>query len=362
MLKTLILSLLLATTAIAADSEAFTFARQLGIGWNLGNTLEATGIKGTTVQQFETAWGNPVTTKQMIDGIRATGFKTIRIPVGWSNLMAPDYTINPDLMNRVEEVAKYALDNDMYVIINVHWDGGWITKFPKEWDPCMAKYTWIWMQIADRFKTYSDHVIFESMNEEGCFDDLWNRYGGQPANKEKAYDILNVINQEFTDILRNSGGNNAGRYLLIAGYATDINCTADPLFKMPSDPAKHSMVSVHYYSPPGFAILDKDASWGKAAYTWGTRAEQDAVKQDMEKMKRFTDAGIPVVVGEYGCPDKKDPASIVRYITTVCETASSMGYIPVFWDAGNFYDRKAGKFRNPALGDEFARIAATKRP
>jgi len=146
----------------------------------------------------------------MFDGIKAAGFKSVRIPVAWSNLIAADHTINKDLMARVEEVARYALDNDLYVIINIHWDGGWIKKFSTDYDGTLAKYKAIWSQIAERFKDYSDHLIFESMNEEGCFDDLWNRYGAMPDQKQKAFEILNKVNQEFVNLVRGSGGTMAG--------------------------------------------------------------------------------------------------------------------------------------------------------
>lgn len=354
-----------APPARSSGAEAMAFARQMGIGWNLGNTLEATGIKGTSVRDFETAWGNPVTTKAMIDGVRAAGFRSMRVPVGWSNLMgpAPDYAINKELMARVEQVARYGLDNGLYVIINIHWDGGWIHRFSTDYDGSLQKYRAVWRQVAARFKGHSDHLIFESMNEEGSFDDLWNVYGGTPNRKADAYRLLNKINQEFTALVRASGGNNGRRYLLIAGYGTDIGRTVDPAFQMPRDPAKRSMVSVHYYSPPTFAILEKDASWGKAAYTWGTPAEVEAVKRDMLPLKkRFLDKGIPVVVGEFGCPTvNKDPASIVKYLSTVCETAYSLGCVPMLWDTGNIYDRQTRQFKDPEIGKALARIAATNR-
>lgn len=347
-------------------SEAISFSRRMGVGWNLGNTLEATGgIKGNTVRDYETAWGNPVTTKAMIDGAKAAGFKSMRIPVAWSNLIGPkpNYTINKELMARVEQVAKYGLDNDMYVIINIHWDGGWINKFPADYDGSMKKYKAVWSQIAHHFKEYPDHLIFESLNEESNFETLWNVYGGMPNQKDKAYKLLNNINQEFTDLVRASGGKNGRRYLLIAGYMTDIERTVDPAFKMPKDPVAHSMVSVHYYTPSTFTLLDKDASWGKAAYTWGTSAEVQVVKTDMLRMKkRFTDKGIPVVVGEFGCSSHKDPASTVKYLSTVCETAYSLGFVPMLWDVGEIYDRRTLKFRNPQMGKALTRIATSPRP
>jgi endoglucanase len=341
-----------------AESEAMTFSRKLGIGINLGNTMDATGSKLNSVREYETSWGAPVTTKAIIDGYKASGFKTLRLPVAWSNLMGPDYTINKDLMARVKEITQYALDDDMYVIINIHWDGGWLNNFPTDYDNCMKKYKAVWGQISEQFKNYSDHVIFESLNEETDYKTLWNEYTNNPGNKDKAYEVLNSVNQAFTDVVRTSGGKNRRRYLLIAGYTTNIQKTSDPLFKMPRDPAAHSMVSVHYYSPPMFAILERDADWGKAAYTWGTPEEINNVRTEMLIAKaRFIDQGIPVIVGEFSCPNSKDPASIVKYLSTVCETAYSLGMVPVLWDTGAHYDRTTLKWRNPQVGEAFARIA-----
>lgn len=353
-----------APSAGAGRSEAAAFARRMGVGWNLGNTLEATGgIKGTSVSDYETAWGNPVTTKAMFDHIKAAGFRSVRIPVAWSNMMGPDYAINPALMARVAQVAKYGLDDGLYVIVNIHWDGGWIHKFSTDPDESMRKYRAVWGQIAAHFKGYSDHLIFESLNEEGSFDDLWNVYGGLPDHKDRAYALLNTINQAFTDLVRASGGGNRRRYLLIAGYGTDIGRTVDSLFQMPRDPARHSMVSVHYYNPPTFTLLDKDASWGKAAYTWGTLAEVEAVRRDMLPLKaRFLDRGIPVVVGEFGSSTNKDPASVVKYLSTVCETAYALGCVPMLWDPGSHFDRRTLTWKNPAVGKALSRIAATPRP
>ena len=345
------------------EADVMRVARDMGIGWNLGNTLDATGINGKSVREFETAWGNPAATKQLFDGIKAAGFKSVRIPVAWFNLIGPDDTINAELMARVEEVAGYALDNDLYVILNIHWDGGWITRFSTEYEPTMGKYKALWRQIANRFKDRSDRLIFESMNEEGHFDDLWNRWGGMPNQKEKAYAILNAVNQEFVNLIRASGGRNARRCLLIAGYATDIRATVDPAFKMPTDRARRSIVSVHYYDPYAFTILEADTQWAKVAHTWGTPAEVQAVKTDMLAVKRrFIDHGVPVVLGEFGCSSKKDPASTLKYLTTVCETAYSMGIVPMLWDPGDLYDRNAFQFRNAELGNAFRQIAATPRP
>ncbi|MFP4016857.1 MAG: glycoside hydrolase family 5 protein, partial [Halanaerobiales bacterium] len=282
--------------------SSMELVKDMGIGWNLGNTLEACGdwIHGSSVSSYERAWGNPVTTKEMIDGIEKAGFDSVRIPVAWSNLMDDNYTISPDLMNRVEEVVNYVLDNDMYVVVNIHWDGGWIHNASTDYDETLKKYKAIWTQVSEHFRDYSDYLIFESMNEEGAFNDIWNRWSGE-GNKSRAYAILNNINQEFVDVVRASGGNNAKRHLLIAGYATDIDLTIDEAFKLPEDPENRLAVSVHYYTPSTFTILEEDADWGKAAREWGTEAEIEQIREDMEKAKiRYIDKGVPVILGEFG--------------------------------------------------------------
>ena len=174
-------------TAEMREITTMELVKEMGIGINLGNTLEATGswINGTSVTNYETAWGSPVITEEMIKGYADEGFGVLRIPVAWSNMMGEDYTINPDYVARVKEVVNWALDSGMYVILNLHWDGGWFEKFPSEKEESMYKYTRIWTQLAEAFKNYDDHLMFESFNEEGIWPDLWNFYGGAMTAAKK---------------------------------------------------------------------------------------------------------------------------------------------------------------------------------
>lgn len=351
----------------AKDSEAVAFVKGMGLGYNLGNTLDACGgTRGNKIENFEVSWGAPITTKEIFIDLKKRGFDTIRIPVAWSNLIGDDYMINAELMNRVEEIVNMVLDADMYAIVNIHWDGGWFADFPTAPETSMKKYRSIWTQIAERFKDADERLIFESLNEEGCFNDVWNRYadGDGSPKKQQAFDILNGINQNFVNLVRNSGGNNGTRYLLIAGYATDIDLTCSSEFRMPKDPAKRSIVSVHYYTPSTFTILEKDADWGKSAPSWGTDAELAQLRADMYKVKTaFIDKGIPAILGEYGTViANKDPDSVRKYLTEVARAAWSVGMCPILWGAADqHYDRRKLTFTDPLLGAMYRDLAKTSR-
>lgn len=335
---------------------------EMGIGINLGNTFESCGswINNSSVTNYEIGWGSPKITQTLIKGYANAGFGVLRIPVAWSNMMGNNYTINKDYMARVKQVCDWAIDSGMYVIVNVHWDSGWWEEFPTNKTECMKKYTRIWEQVSAAFKDYGDYVMFESLNEEGGWDSVWNRYSGSTNGKATSYGLLNEINQKFVDIVRGSGGNNSKRHLLIAGYVTDISLTCDKLFVMPKDSQKRCAVSVHYYTPSTFCILEKDESWGKARYDWGTQSDINELKKYMNLMKtNFVDKGIPVIIGEYGCPIKnKDPESVRLFLTSVCREAYSRGMCPVLWDTTNtFYNRNTYKMIDSQLEKAFKNIA-----
>lgn len=365
----LLITLLIASQSLpvfaATDKTASETVRDMGIGWNLGNTLEACGdwINGKKVQDYETAWGAVVTTQAIIDGVKAAGFNSVRIPVAWSNLIGTDYTINQDLLKRVKEVVDYCSNADMYAIVNIHWDNGWFANFATNYDESMKKYTAIWTQISNCFNDYPSNLILESLNEEGCWDSIWNRWSGTTGDaKTRAYNILNNINQKFVDIVRASGGNNASRCLLIAGYATDIDLTCDPSFLMPKDTVSNKLIiSVHYYTPSTFTILTEDASWGKCATTWGTDAEINQVKTDFQKMKnKFANNGVPVIIGEYGTvTQNKDPESVRCYLSTICKTAYDLGFCPLLWDASEHYSRTDRKIKDTELAEFYLQYKTT---
>ena len=359
----LALSVLFVCAAAAKDSDSVAFTKKLGLGYNWGNTMEAWGTGGT----LEIGWGAPVSTKEMFEDLKSKGITTIRLPVAWSVRMDKNNKIWDVLDNRVNEIVDYAIGSGMYVILNIHWDGGWIndpkTGFTKNWAACMKKYVDIWTQICSRYADYDEHLIFESLNEEGSFDNIWNKYTNQ-GNKKTAFEILNRINQQFVNTVRESGGKNSSRYLLIAGYGTDIDMTCQPEFKMPADKKKRCMISVHYYTPSTFAILTEDASWGKNRRTWGSDADIAELKKNMAKMKvNFQDKGIGVIVGEYGCPVvNKEPESVRKYLTETATVAYDLGFCPVLWGGSvDIYNRRELKFDDPEIGEMYKALSQKPR-
>lgn len=348
-----------------APKTALELTQAMGNGWNLGNTLEACGDwiaqwgDGTT-SSYETAWGNPVTTKAMIDGIKQSGIKSVRIPVAWSNMMTDteNYTISQEYFNRVDEVVSYVLDNDMYAIINIHYDNGWWTDFGTDYNQAMKKYKSMWEQLSEHYKSYSNRLIFESANEE-----LGDKFKENNKNltDDECYKITNEINQTFVDIVRNSGDENSNRFLLIAGYNTDIDKTCDDRFIMPTDTIKnHLLVSVHYYSPSTYCIANtEDNSWGYMD-SWGTDEDYKYMENQLGKMQKFINEDYGVIIGEYGVATKKisDTEYIKKdgtdkFMQSVLDLSDKYNYCPLLWDAGDWYDRNSCTFKYDDIANVF---------
>ncbi|MFH9891211.1 glycoside hydrolase family 5 protein [Streptomyces luteogriseus] len=340
-----------ASAETAAQSSASQIVADMGAGWNLGNQLEAT----TNGYPSETAWGQPTVTQALIDKVRAAGFKTIRIPVSYLGYIGPgpNYTINASWLNRVQEVVNYAYNRGLHVLINMHGDGyktvngSWLICDSPSQATIKAKYEKAWQQIANRFKNYDQRLILESMNEE--FDGQY----GRPT--QPCYSNINSYNQIFVDTVRKTGGSNSSRWLLVAGWNTNIDYTAGNYgFALPSDqyrspsiPAneRRIMISVHHYSPWDFAGEENGTitQWGRAATnpsrtsTWGQEDYLDAQLKMMRDV--FVSKGYPVVVGEYGAIDKSSfDSSNNRYradfARAVVATAKKYGAATIYWDNG----------------------------
>ena len=334
-------------------------------GWNLGNTLDVCqadrdgdGKINEHVEAGEkvdeTLWGNPKVTKELFTSLKKNGVNAVRIPVTWRDHMDSNGNIDREWMDRVQQVVDYAYSQGMYVIINVHHDGGGDPKFgawiieesQNDYNTFLKKYKNVWKQIAERFKNYSDYLIFESMNEVG-FDTLYNK------NKADAYNLINKINQDFVDIIRATGGNNAMRHLLIAGYYTDIERTCDSLYKMPDDKAERCILSVHYYTPWDFCTCD-------IKHTWGTNSEVRQMETLIGKMKKnFVDKGIPVIIGEYAASGS-DLSSCIFFIEKLNKLCSDYGIATFIWDNGRQVNRKTYKWRTPQYLEALKRATSGK--
>jgi endoglucanase len=321
-------------------TEALEFVKGLGIGINIGNNLDAISNSNTGLPAGETGWGNRLITLEFIQAVKSFGFTTIRLPVTWAEFLgpAPAYTIDQERLDRVTEVVDWILNEDLYCIINLHHDGGssprsWILDFATDEDRVGDMFVKVWKQIAERFKDYPYELIFESMNEVG-FDSVNPR--------AERFRKFNKLNQLFVDTVRPTGSKNATRYLLIAGYWTDITETVDPLFQMPVDTVENrQIVSIHYYTPSQFAIASSTASGFGFRDNWGNdiRAEADyaALNRNFDRLvERFVSKGIPVINGEYGVVrTNKVEEGRIRWLTAVTEASLERGICPIFWDNGN---------------------------
>ncbi len=342
---------------------AIEVADLMGNGINLGNTMEAYGRAsfgvGAEVSAYETAWGQPVTTQEIITAMKEAGFNSLRIPVAWTNAMdfeSGDYTIGEDYLNRVEEIVNYAFNEDMYVVVNDHWDGGWWGMFGSATQEtrtqAMEMYVSMWTQIAEHFRDYSDHLIFESANEElgNRLNDTDIASDSGTLSQDECYEMTNLINQTFVDTIRATGGNNENRFLLIAGYNTDIASTCDDRFVMPGDTADHKLlVSVHYYNPDGYCINTSLSNWGTA----GDYEEQNKL---LAMMTKFTDQGYGVVFGEYAVALNGDGSvkeNTVDYLENFVNNCDLYGYCPMLWDCSSLFHRDELRMIDDEIADMY---------
>lgn len=357
------------------DLNQSQIVEAMGPGWNLGNQLESV----TDNVPEETNWGNPVITEKLIQSVKAAGFKSIRIPVSYFAKIDDDkdYTIDSKWLDRVQEVVNYCIKNDLYAVINIHGDGyntidgSWLLCNGKDQTEIKKKYKKVWKQIAERFKNYDEHLLFESMNEE--FDGSYSE-----PNKEY-YQNINDYNQIFVDTVRKTGDNNTKRWLIIPGWNTNIDYTAgDYGFKLPTDQYRDKsidkeeqriMISVHYYSPWDFCGGENGVitQWGNEAddpSKTSTTCDETYMKNQLNLMKTtFADKGYPVFIGEYGSIDKTSYDSENEYYRAyfsrkLCQLSRKNGCIPMYWDNGyngvhgfGLFDRTTCEITQPVIID-----------
>jgi endoglucanase len=345
-----LLGLFLNTPLFSQLPTAQQVVSQMKVGWNMGNTLEAIG--------GETAWGGAYTTQKLIDSVRAAGFNTVRLPCAWFTHSDTNTSIiNAAWIARVKQVVDYCIHDSLYVIINIHWDNGWLENRVTTIDSAVVntRQHAYWTQIANYFKNYDEHLLFASANE---------------PNVENAtgMSVLLSYHQTFIHAVRATGGNNSSRTLIIQGPSTDIDKTNNLMNTMPTDVIPDRLVvEIHYYTPWQFCgMTGGDASWGKMFYYWGkdyhsatdvTRNATWGEESDVEKyfgwMKtKFVDKGIPVILGEFAAFRRKlsppsdsalHNASIEYYHRYVVKSTTSKGIIPFYWDVNmGLFNRSTG--------------------
>ncbi|CAM3831793.1 Endoglucanase A precursor [Vibrio aerogenes CECT 7868] len=338
------------TSGKASDAVALT--ELMGVGWNAGNTLDAIG--------GETAWGNPKLTQKLFDAVKAAGFKTVRLPVAWSKFSDEStFTIKDEWMTRVEEVVNYALKDDLYVLLNIHWDGGWMQPTYEKQEYVNNRLAVMWKQIATHFKDYDHRLLFAGTNEVMVDGDY-------STPKEEYYTVQNSFNQTFVDTVRATGGKNADRFLVVQGFNTNIDHAVN-FATIPTDTVTdHLLMEVHYYDPYNFTLNENSniTQWGKDATdsskteTWANESYVDTQFQKMND--KFVAKGVGVIMGEYGAisrlsvdDHKKYRVYWDKYIT---QSALEHQMVPVYWDNGvtgdkgfAIFDRNSGAQLQPEV-------------
>lgn len=345
-----------AQTASTDFKNAVEIAPEMYPGWNLGNTLEPGPCDWLSDKlDYETAWQGTKTSQAVIDFVKQQGFKSVRIPCSWFVHADDNYNIDTRWMDRVQEVVDYCIKDGLYVVLNDHYDSGWIEKsFAEQTPESVSKNCFIlgmlWKQIATRFRNYDHHLLFAGMNEPDAASD---------NSKDKDADVATLAryHQAFVNAVRQTGGNNKKRVLVVQSPCTNIDIAYKYDF-LPSDATPLAlMLEVHYYSPYNFTMMSKDESWGNQAYYWGagnhcegsahnvTWGEETAMQKEMHMMKnKYASKGIPVIMGEFGTLWRKMPegesqelhdASVRAWHKTLCLNAVNNGVIPFVWDTNS---------------------------
>ncbi len=308
-------------------TKSTVFAKKLGAGWNLGNTLDACE-KGSTEKaglETETLWGNPYTTKKTIEQVKQAGFKTVRIPITWAQHLgdAPDYKIDEAWFDRVTEIVDWVIESDMYAIINVHHDDAfWLITNNENKEKATEILTKIWAQLSERFKDYDERLIFDIMNEPRVtgVNEEW-------SGTEEYRNVINNLHREAVKVIRNSGGNNKTRFLMLSTYAAKESEDNIKALKLPDD--EYLLVSIHYYFGTAhsgeFSDCEKELT---------LKEKREIYKTFRLMYDYFVSKGIGVVNSEFGWTDRKNPQNLRKKTIFYVGTAEKFGIPCIVWDNG----------------------------
>lgn len=339
-LATAILAVCIAPSASATTITGKTakqITAEMGTGWNLGNTLDATGGWGVN---SETSWGNPKTTKAMIDAVKKQGFRTVRLPVSWGNhTSGTNYTIDSAWLKRVKEVVDYCISNDIYVILNIHHDTSTQYYYPSSiYKTQSVKFVKsIWTQVAKYFKDYDQHLVFETLNEPRLVgagkDEWWFPVNNPNSAVLDSIKVINTLNQTAVDAIRSAGGKNSDRCIMVPGYCASIDGCTTSAFKLPTDKTSNRLiVSVHAYTPYNFALNGS----GTSTFSNNLKSEVDYLFSTIKS--KLLDKGVPVVIGETSASNKNgNSAERVKWAKYYFGKAKTYGVPCVLWD-NNVYN------------------------
>ena len=367
-----IISLLFSFLSLNSKMSAMELVNNMGIGWNMGNTFDCYSPFEEIINPNDsiTLWGNSIPTKDLIINIKKYGIKTIRLPITWMNFMDKYNKVNIEWISKIQEIVEWIINLNMYCIINIHHDGSpgnWLS----EGIVAKNKYIFLWTQISNKFKDYNEQLIFESMNDiEFLSGDNYD------------FKTLFDFNQAFVNIIRNSGGNNFYRLLIISGMNKEIPLTCSQGYKIPIDPANKLAVSIHYHVPSQFCLEPDDNPWTwtddigevhivEPMTTWGKENDYNDMISYFETIKEtFLDKGIPVIITEVSTltEQKKDPSSIREFLHAHFSMVSDYkGIMSCLWDVSNkkmgesnFYDRENNKWYDEEIGKMFKKISRGK--
>ena len=344
------------------EKTALEIVNDMGLGYNLGNSFDSynISIKIDNPDDQITLLGNPVPTKKLISNIKKSGFKTIRFPITWINFIDEYGNVNPEWMKRVKEVVNWIIGKSLYCIINIHNDGeegNWL------YDKLNAKekYINLWSQIAEEFKDRNEYLIFESMNNPIYY------YTFSQTNL--AYNNLLNFTQAFVDTIRNSGGYNKERLLIISGMNANYVDTCSKYYKMPIDPYNKLAISFHYFIPDGFTLNENDLS--NFHMTWGDEEDYETLIKNFDIMKEYyVDKNIPVILGEVGVVTEynRELLSIHKYLYSIFSLSSDYNGIMVcLWDTSNknigdmnYFNRETYEWYDKTIQDFIYKISRKK--
>lgn len=324
-------------------TKAIRFVGRMGAGINLGNTLDSTGLREYRTDaddlEYETFWGNPRADAETFCAMKAAGFGTVRIPVTWEDHLDEDYQISESWLNRVQEVVDMALEEDLYVILNMHHEK-WLNLEMEREEEIREEFVTVWEQIAERFRNYDEKLLFEAMNEPRLRDSEYEWTSGT----EEMRSMVNGLNEVFVKTVRDTGGENKKRYLMVCPYATNHESEAMQGLVVPDD--DRVIVSVHMYTPYSFCQKED------GDITWDTEETRERVAGAFREMNSlFVEQNIPVILTEFGCVDKGNTQERVTWTEHYMEQSTRYGIPCIWWDCGSYglLDRENKTWKFPEI-------------